>query len=405
MLDQCLSYGLDAIFLLNVGIISGTLKQKKLLSCGHGSSATIAFGLTPINLVLFLTWPLTFFTGFNAKFLVKGIEDWMKDWDAPEEVKENADPQETLEEMKARILSDPKRKGPCLGCCLPLIIALFFASGIVCLFFGVQGSNDLRAIIQPEEAFDFLGPACTISRIGHDAKVIQYSTSCGDYTGSDSNNNANCKVQITNYCVDYYEYWFTLDKTGAKEYKADIEWHNEFGTQRGMKIESHERTGENFGNCTLSTPSDSNYIKNQIVDCWAPKVPMEEIEDAKRYFCTNDECIKVNDPAKELKGLDTLHLILKIVGSVLSCIALACLLIYRYLSYKQSEVVKKYAAEKRTNQHILINSGAAVPAAATTGNPKNATYKARPGADGQYEMVEQPAMPSILTRGENNAVL
>jgi hypothetical protein len=279
---------------------------------------TVAFTLIPSNALLLFTWPLSLFgQNFNAALIVKNASAAMEPPASPEEVEKRAQEVLRMRQQKADLPDAPEamarasKKGACV---IAVIGSFFLALGIGLLVGGHLMLEEISKIPPPDDVFKFLGPACNISRIEHEAMIKTWYTNCDGGTGGSGG-----ACDSFDVCTDYYDYWFTLNTTGVgKEYSADIKWTvYESRSDTGIHREAHER--EEGATCEETEQIEADYKVGSVMECWAPRDPAEQVNDA--YHCSNEECIKVHDPAVEIKGLGQGANIMRIIGVVMVFIA------------------------------------------------------------------------------------
>ena len=167
-----------------------------------------------------------------------------------------------------------------------------------------------------ENDFVFLGRACEISSITHTAvfeyRCIEQEKQCTDQ-----------------FCVDYYQYYFTLNTTKGKSDEV---------IYKGFQ-EDQRRSGEDK-KCTSST---SIQIPSELhveleVQCWQPSTSTSTDYINKWYDCYNEQCLKIEDPGNgiddyrsEQEGLQRIGFGMT-AGSLVGVVAY-CYMIYHRMKY------------------------------------------------------------------------
>ena len=191
----------------------------------------------------------------------------------------------------------------------------------LCTFIeGIESTQHLRA--QAATIFSRSDENCTISAVHHEVRVID-NKGLSDCYGSSTNNvflrigagemddvEARCQGQYGNvaFTFDDYRYSFTFSnhvlQSRGERLLRPFKGTNAALTDDGLWVD-HPRSS--------STPAPSTYVTGEKVKCWMPVHEKVEkaIADAAntisrqdfrlRFQCGNKLCVKIFDPADDLK--------------------------------------------------------------------------------------------------------
>ena len=161
--------------------------------------------------------------------------------------------------------------------------------------------------LTPAEDFDFLGKVCQITSIAHEWRT--YSVSNAGHISH------NTELEET-FCEDKWQATFMVPaSTGMSEKSVTARWEAEI---RPGVDDCGEGADDEVG---------GSFEIGEEVDCWKPADNGNKDDVSELYRCGNDDCIKIFDPAEEIKTHSNAGYYIMLVFGIIEVVIAAALFI------------------------------------------------------------------------------